>query len=89
MEPNNLKTLPTRSLSVSCQAITVTSSISIQENEKIPIHRYLTLKTIESKIVYCLTFFYELLPDASKRSQKQGVATSDLEQLAVKERAMS
>ena len=44
------------SLNVLCQAVAATSSSSVQESEEIPIYRYLTLKTIKSKVVYCLTF---------------------------------
>lgn len=43
-------------LGVSCQAAAATSCQSIQESEEIPIRGYLTLKTIQSKVVYCLTF---------------------------------
>ncbi|KAH6675955.1 hypothetical protein B0J14DRAFT_587704, partial [Halenospora varia] len=64
----------THSLNVSCQATAATSSGKIQESEEIPIHGYLTLKTIESKVVYCLTFSQELLPEPSGTSQRQGIA---------------
>ena len=52
---------------------------------------------VESKVVYCLTFSQELLPEPSGTSQRQGIARSvpsssdrrDLERLPVQERAMS
>jgi hypothetical protein len=77
-EQNNVETPSTHSLSVPYQAIAKTSSGSVQESEEIPIHGYLTLKTIESKIVYCLTFSQELLPTPHARSQRQD-STIDLE----------
>jgi hypothetical protein len=60
VELNDLEIPFTHSLNVSCQAIAATSSVSMQESEEIPIHGYLTLKTIESKVVYCLTFSQDL-----------------------------
>ena len=69
----------------------------MQKSEEIPIHGYLTLKTIESKVVYYLTFSQGLLPEPSEISQRQGIARSvssnndrrDSEWLPVQERAMS
>lgn len=77
-EHNDVETPSTYSLNVSYQAIAATSSGSMQESEAIPIHGYLTLKTIESKVVYCLTFSQELLPRPQDRGQKQN-CTTDLE----------
>ncbi|KAH8587516.1 NACHT domain-containing protein [Bisporella sp. PMI_857] len=79
------------------QADKTTSSLSMQESEEIPIHGYLTLKTIESKVVYCLTFSQQLLPEPGGTSQRQGIPRSvssssdrrDSEQLSVHERTMS
>lgn len=65
MEHNDMETPSTYSLNVSYHATTATSSVSIQESEEIPVHGYLTLKTIESKVVYCLTFSQEFLPEPS------------------------
>jgi hypothetical protein len=69
----------------------------MQESEEIPVHGYLTLKTIKSKVVYCLTFSQEFLPEPSGTSQRQGIPRSvssssdrrDSERLPVHERAMS
>lgn len=74
MEHNDVETPSTHSLNVSHQATTATSSISMQESEEIPIHGYLTLKTIESRVVYCLTFSQDLLPGPRRTSQRQGIA---------------
>ncbi|KAH6661870.1 hypothetical protein B0J14DRAFT_663148 [Halenospora varia] len=46
------------------------------ESEEIPIHGYFTLKSIESKVVYCLTFSQELLPRPQDRGQRQGTTTN-------------
>jgi len=97
MEHNDVETPSTHSLNVSYQATAATSSVSMQESEEIPIHGYLTLKTIESKVVYCLTFSQELLQEPGGTSQRQGIPRSvsssrdrrDSERLPVQERAMS
>ncbi|KAH6672626.1 hypothetical protein B0J14DRAFT_78188 [Halenospora varia] len=97
MEHNDMETPSTHSLNVSYQATAAASSVSMQESGEIPIHGYLTLKTIESKVVYCLTFSQELLPEPGGTSQRQGIPRSvsrsrdrrDLERLPVQERAMS
>jgi hypothetical protein len=96
-EHNDIETPFTHSLNVSCQATIATSSVSMQESEEISIHGYLTLKTIGSKVVYCLTFSQQLLPEPGETSQRQGIPrsvssssdTRDLERLPVQERAMS
>lgn len=59
---NDVEAPSTHYLNVSDQAIAATSSSSMQESEEIPIHGYFTLKTIASKVVYCLIFSQELLP---------------------------
>jgi hypothetical protein len=48
-------------------------------SEEIPIHGYFTLKTIKSKVVYCLTFSQALLPRSGEREHSQDTAT-DLEE---------
>lgn len=96
-EHNDIETASTHSLSVSYQATTATSSSSIRESEEIPIRGYLTLKTIESKVMYCLTFSQDLLPEPRGTSQRQGIARSvssnsdrrDSERLSVQEQAVS
>jgi hypothetical protein len=96
-EHNDVETTSTHSLSISYQATAATSSGSIQESEEIPIRGYLTLKTIESKVVYCLTFSQELLPEPRRTSKRQGIARSfsrnsnrrDSERLPVQEQAVS
>ncbi len=55
-EHNDKEAPSIHSLNVLYQAITATSSDSIQKSKEIPIHRYLTLKTIDLKVVYYLTF---------------------------------
>ncbi|PVH69523.1 hypothetical protein DL98DRAFT_598588 [Cadophora sp. DSE1049] len=70
MEHNDVETPSTHSLNVSYQATAATSSVSMQESEEIPIHGYLTLKTIESKVVYCLRFSQELLQEPGGTSQR-------------------
>ena len=59
---NDVEAPSTHYLDVLDQAIAATSPSSMQESEEIPIHGYFTLKTIASKVVYCLTFSQELLP---------------------------
>jgi hypothetical protein len=96
-EHSDVETTSTHSLGVSYRATAATSSGSIRESEEIPILGYLTLKTIESKVVYCLTFSQDLLPEPRGTSQRQGIARSvssssdrrDSELLPVQERAMS
>lgn len=69
----------------------------MQESEEIPIYGYFTLKTIGSKVVYCLTFSQELLPKPSGISQRQDIARSvssssdrrDSERSPVQEHAIS
>jgi hypothetical protein len=57
-----------------------TSPGSMYESEEIPIHGYFTLKTIESKVVYCLTFSQELLPRPRDQGQRQdSTCTTNLE----------
>lgn len=58
-------------LDVSRQATVATSSGGMQESEKIPIYGYLTLKAMESTVVYCLTFSQQLLPEPSNLSLNQ------------------
>ena len=97
MEDNDLAAPPTYSLNVSCQAATATSSGSTQESDEIPIYGYLTLKTLESKVLYCLTFSQELVPEPSGTSRRQAMARSvssssdkrDSERSLVQEWAMS
>jgi hypothetical protein len=61
-EHNDLESPLTYPLDVLCQAAVATTSSITQESEEMPIHGYFTLKTVASKIVYCLTFSQELLP---------------------------
>jgi hypothetical protein len=95
MEHNDMETPSTHSLIVSYQATAATSSVSMQESEEIPIHGYLTLKSVESKVVCCLAFSQELLPEPGGTSQRQGIRVSNSrdrrgsERLPVQERAMS
>ncbi|KAG9235614.1 hypothetical protein BJ875DRAFT_265946 [Amylocarpus encephaloides] len=97
MKPNDVEIPSTQSLNILCEAIATTSSVSMQESEEIPIRGFLTLKTIESKVVYCLTFSQELLPEPSGISQRQDIprsvsSSSDrgkLEKLSVREEVMS
>ena len=70
-------------LDVSYHATAVASSSRTQESEEMPIHGYFTLKTIESKVIYCLTFSQELPPHPQDRGQKQDRTTDfDKPQLA-------
>ncbi|KAH6698236.1 hypothetical protein BKA61DRAFT_622485 [Leptodontidium sp. MPI-SDFR-AT-0119] len=62
---------PSHPLDISCQAAAVASSSGTQESEEMPIHGYFTLKTIASKVVYCLTFSQDLLPLPQHRGQRQ------------------
>ena len=77
-EYNDLESPLTHLLDVSCQAAAATTSSSTQESEEMPIHGYFTLKTVASKIVYCLTFSQELLPRPPHQKQRQD-STPDLE----------
>ena len=76
MEANDSETSSTCSLNVSHQATAASSSISIQESEEIPIHGYLTLKTFESKLQYCLTFSQECLSELGGTSQRERIPKS-------------
>ncbi|KAH9205202.1 hypothetical protein DL95DRAFT_470777 [Leptodontidium sp. 2 PMI_412] len=58
-------------LDVSRQAAPVASSSGTQESEEMSIHGYFTLKTVASKVVYCLTFSQDLLPLPQHRGQRQ------------------
>jgi hypothetical protein len=78
-EDNDVAAPSTHSLDAAYQAAAATSSGSMHESEEIPIHGYLTLKTIESKVVYCLTFSQELLPCSRGWGQRQD-STTDLEE---------
>ncbi|KAG9228932.1 hypothetical protein BJ875DRAFT_476231 [Amylocarpus encephaloides] len=75
-EHDNVETLSTHSLDVPDQATIATSSSSVQESEEIPIHGCLILKTVGSKVVYCLTFSQALLPEPGKTSQRQAIPGS-------------
>ena len=75
-EHNKVETSPTYSLDVSNQAITATSSGNIQQSNEIPIYKYLILKNINSKVMYCLTFSQDLLADSCETLQRQGVSRS-------------
>jgi hypothetical protein len=58
-EHNDMEGPSTPSLDVSCQSVAATSSSSMLESEEIPIHGYLTLQTIGSKVMYRLEFSQE------------------------------
>ena len=75
---NDVEALSTHYPDVSYRAIAATSSGGMQESDEIPIHGYFTLKTVASKVVYCLTFSQELLPRPRDRGQRQD-CTTDLE----------
>jgi hypothetical protein len=53
------------------------SSIITYGSEEIPICRFFTLKTFESKIVYCFTFSQEQSPCAPKAARRQRVIRND------------
>jgi hypothetical protein len=55
-KPSDVEGPPTHSLDVSCQAAAVASSSSTQESKEIPVHGFFTLKTVASKVMYCVTF---------------------------------
>ncbi|KAE9373826.1 hypothetical protein N431DRAFT_456560 [Stipitochalara longipes BDJ] len=75
MEDDDVAALSTRSHNTSCEAAIATSSSGTHESEEIPIHGYLTLKTVDSKVVYCLTFSQEVLLLPRDRRQKQASTT--------------
>jgi len=76
MEHDDVESPSTHTLDVSYQATAATSSVNMQESEEIPIRGYLTLKTIESKVVYSLTFSQEFLQEPGGTSQRQGILKS-------------
>ena len=76
-EHNDVEGPLTHPLDVSCQAAASSFSFA-QESEEMPIHGYFTLKTVASKVVYCLTFSQELLPRPQRQEQRQD-STPDLE----------
>lgn len=55
-EDTSVEAASTHPPNVLCQAIAATLSGSMHESEEIPIYKYFILKTIMSKVVYCLTF---------------------------------
>ena len=55
----------------SCRAAAATSSGSTEESEEMPIQGYFTLRTVGSRVVYCLTFSQELLPLSRHQGQKR------------------
>jgi hypothetical protein len=65
-----------RFVDASNQEITATLSENLQESEEIPIHGYLTLQAIQSKVAYCLKFSqgFSLHP---RDQEPKGVNTSD------------
>jgi hypothetical protein len=96
-EHNVVENSSTHSLNVSCKAIPATPSVSVPESEEIPIVGHLTLKSINSKVVYCLTFSQELLLESGGASQRQGFPSvissssdrKDLEELSLQEQTKS
>ncbi|CZT07721.1 uncharacterized protein RCO7_11211 [Rhynchosporium graminicola] len=82
---------------VSYQVTTATLSANVQESEEIPIRGYLTLKTVQSKIVYSLTFSQEILQGPCGTSQRKCISRSvsssrdrrDSGRLPVQEQAVS
>jgi hypothetical protein len=75
-EYNDVESTSPHPLNVSCQAITASPSDVMQESEEILIYGCLTLKTIESRVVYCLTFSQNLLSRPRGTSQRHGIANS-------------
>ena len=67
----------------------------MHESEEIPIHGSLILKTVGSRVVYCLTFSQEVFGESSGASQRQPRSVSsssnrrDSDQLSVQEGAFS
>lgn len=53
------------------------SSITAEESEEIPIRGFLTLKRIESKVVYSLIFSRELPPCTAETARRQRVTRND------------
>jgi hypothetical protein len=78
-EDTDVETPSTLVHNVSYQAIAAIPSSSRQDSEEVPIHGFLTLKTIESKVVYCLTFSQELLPHLQEQGWNK-VHPADLEE---------
>jgi len=61
----------TTSIDVSSQAAGAASSVTSQESEEIPIRGFLTLKTFESQVLYCLTFSQELSSRAPEMARER------------------
>jgi hypothetical protein len=78
-EDNEVAALSTYSFNAVYQTAAATLSDSIYKSKEIPIYRYLTLKTIKSKVVYCLTFSQELLLCPWGQRQRQD-STTDLKE---------
>ena len=68
---HNVESLSTPSFDNSSQSAAATLPGSIHKSEQIPVHGFLTLKTVGSKIVYCLTFSQELLPCSTNHGHRQ------------------
>jgi hypothetical protein len=59
----------TNSIDASTQGTGAASSVTSQESEEIPIRGFLTLKTFESNVLYCLTFSLESLSHAPETAR--------------------
>lgn len=66
----------TNSSNVSSQGTATTLSDSSQESQEIPIRGFLTLKTSQSGILYCLQFSQEVLPFPLEVEQRQAITSS-------------
>jgi hypothetical protein len=56
---------------------------AVQESEEIAVYGYLILKTLQSKVLYCLTFSQESLPRPFERGQQQDVFVDQSEQIGL------
>lgn len=69
IERNGIGTPSIQALNISYQAVAATSP-NMHESEEIPIHGSLTLKTVGSRVIYCLTFSQEVIPESGGASQR-------------------
>lgn len=68
---NDVKENPPHLVNSLCESAATTPSSSTEESEEMPVHGFLKLRTVGSKVVYCLTFSQDWLPLSQHQDQKR------------------
>ena len=74
---------------LSNEDVATTQSMASPQSEEIPIRGFLTLKTFQSRVTYCLSFSQELSPQPSGTSVSKRGNRRDSEQSSLQEQATS